>query len=332
MIGAITITQPIFTGGKIINGNKLAKLDVEVNKQQIRINRNNILFEVETFYWQLICLYEKQITLEIIKEQLEELLKNVNSYYDTGLGTKNDVLRVQLQINDLNNNIIDLKNNIDIIKLSLCLKMGIDDKTNFELNKPNIQTITPPCDIFIDHEAALTSRAENRLVSLNVQATKLNTKLKRSDYLPTVAIGATYYKHNFMNKWNDNSLVHISVKVPISGWWGGSHAVNREKLKENIAYNNKVDTQEQLLLQMQKTKYDLENCYKQVLISLESVEQATENLRLNNDHYKVGMTTLADVLDAQSLLQNSRDRYTEKYTNYQTKRSEYIYITGQESY
>lgn len=152
--------------------------------------------------------------------------------------------------------------------------------------------------------------------------------MKRADYLPTVAIGATYYKENFIDDWNGNGAVFVSVSIPVSGWWGGSHAIKQQKVKEQIAYNDKLDMEEQLLLQMQKVKNELDNAYKQILLAKEAIEQSTENLRLNNDYYKVGTVTLTDVLDAQTLLQQSRDKYVETYSAYEKKRFEYIQVTG----
>ena len=120
----------------------------------------------------------------------------------------------------------------------------------------------------------------------------------------------------------------VSVSVPISGWWGGSHSIKQQKIQEQIAYNDKIDTEEQLLLQMQNIKNELDNAYKQILLAKDAIGQSSENLRLNNEYYKAGTVTLTDVLDAQTLLQQSRDRYVETYSDYKQKQFEYLQVTG----
>jgi outer membrane protein TolC len=65
-----------------------------------------------------------------------------------------------------------------------------------------------------------------------------------------------------------------------------------------------------------------------VKLAEEAVAEATENLRLNEDYYKAGTVTLTDLLDAQSFLQQTRDRYTESITVYRFKRSNYLQVTG----
>ena len=67
---------------------------------------------------------------------------------------------------------------------------------------------------------------------------------------------------------------------------------------------------------------------KQVEIAVESIAQATENLRLQTDYYQAGTCTMSDLLEAQSLYQQSRDKYVESYAGYEIKKREYLQATG----
>ena len=79
---------------------------------------------------------------------------------------------------------------------------------------------------------------------------------------------------------------------------------------------------------MKHTWANLNDSYKQVKIALLSIEQAKENLRLNTDYYAAGTCTMSDLLDAQSLYQQSRDKYVETYAQYEVKKREYLQVTG----
>lgn len=330
MSAGITATQPIFAGGKIINGNKLADLGIQVSQYQAKLSENDMLLNTENLYWQLVALYEKRRTLDVIDSQVDRLLKDVELSYQTGMITNNDVLKVKLKKNEVISNRINLDNNIKLVKMSLCQQMAMDlnSADSLDIQVPNIEDVESPIKYYVDHKNVLPNRAEAKLLDKNVEVSKLQTKIKRADYLPTVAVGATYAKDNFMDKWNTNGAVFVSVNIPISGWWGGSHAIKQQRIQEKIALNNKIDIEEQLLLQMQNVKNELDNTYKQILLAKDGVEQSTENLRLNNQYYKVGTVTLTDVLDAQTLLQQNRDKYVESYANYQKKRIEYLQVTG----
>ena len=122
----ITVTQPIFAGGRIINGNKLASLGTEVNRFQAKLSENEVVLNTESMYWQLVSLYEKNRTLDIIDTQLDTLLKDVELAYKTGLITLNDVLKVKLKKNEVKSARINLDNGIKLLKMSLCQQMNID--------------------------------------------------------------------------------------------------------------------------------------------------------------------------------------------------------------
>lgn len=88
------------------------------------------------------------------------------------------------------------------------------------------------------------------------------------------------------------------------------------------------DNQSLLIIKMDKAWSDLKDAWQQIGIERKSIEQSTENLRLNRDYYHAGTTTLSDLLDAQSLFQQSRDKYVESYSQFRIKRVEYLQATG----
>ena len=80
---------------------------------------------------------------------------------------------------------------------------------------------------------------------------------------------------------------------------------------------------------MQQLWNDLEEAYVQIILAEKTIASALENVRLNDDYYKVGTGLLTDLLDAQSALQQARDQYTEATTGYQMKLSRYKQATAQ---
>lgn len=95
-----------------------------------------------------------------------------------------------------------------------------------------------------------------------------------------------------------------------------------------ISENQLQDQSELLVIRMQKNWNDVTEAYKQIQIALQTIEQSTENLRLNTDYYRAGISTMSDLLDAQSLFQQSKDQYVDSYANYEVKKREYLQATG----
>ena len=103
---------------------------------------------------------------------------------------------------------------------------------------------------------------------------------------------------------------------------------NMQKIKKQQAENTRQDSREMMLVEIEVKWNDLQEAYQQVLLSEKSIESSTENLRLNNDYYKAGTVSLSDLLDAQSLMQQSHDQYAEACTAYQQKLTAYLQATG----
>ncbi|MDR1593127.1 MAG: TolC family protein, partial [Prevotellaceae bacterium] len=119
-----------------------------------------------------------------------------------------------------------------------------------------------------------------------------------------------------------------TVSVPLSGWWGGSHAVKKKKIELQAAENTRRENAELLLVQMQSLYTGLSEAYQQVTLAQKSIVIAEENVRMSEDHYKAGISIMSDLLDAQNLLQQSRDQYVEAATAYCVKLAEYKQATG----
>ena len=124
-------------------------------------------------------------------------------------------------------------------------------------------------------------------------------------------------------------MVFATVSVPISDWWGGSHAIKRKKLEQQQAQEQLYDNAELLKIRMQSAWNSVEESYQQLLLAQRSIEQAEENLRLNRDYYNDGMSKMSDLLEAQMLYQQSCDKRTDAFAEYQNKLLEYRQATGQ---
>lgn len=114
-----------------------------------------------------------------------------------------------------------------------------------------------------------------------------------------MAIGAGYAYNNLMEKDHAFGMLFATVSVPLSDWWGGSHAIRRKQLAERNAKELLADGSELIVIRMQKNRNDLEEAYKQLALARKSIEQSSENLRLNTDFYRAGTVKMSDLLLAQ---------------------------------
>ena len=323
----VTLVQPVFMGGRIVNGNKLANIGKQVSEYQLSLTKDQVEASVNQYYWQIVALKEKLRTLETLETQLKGIYKDVKAAVDAGLTTRNDLLRVELQQQDIMANRLKVENGLSVTKMLLCQLIGVD-KSEFDIAFDDFPSAVSPLDYYVAPETGLENRAESKLLDKSVEAAKLQLRMKRGENLPSVGVGVGYIYHDLMEKDTDFGMIFASVSVPISSWWGGSHAIKREKIKKQQAENTRQDSREMMLVEIEVKWNDLQEAYQQVLLSEKSIESSTENLRLNNDYYKAGTVSLSDLLDAQSLMQQSHDQYAEACTAYQQKLTAYLQATG----
>lgn len=321
-MGGITAMQPIYAGGLIKNSNKLASIQVETKKLMLEYTEDEVQRTVEQYYLQYVSLYKKMETLHTLENLIQNTRRDVEGLVKSGVTTTNSLLEVELKENEIASCKLQVNNGLKHLKMLLGQQIGMNID-EFVIADWAYEELVSPEKYKVNHESALYRTVTYQLNENNVKMANLQTKLERSKYMPSLAIGVGYWSYNLFSQWNSFGLIHATVSIPILQWWGGSHAIKRKRKEEKIVRLNMENTKELLLIQMQRIYDDLIVAYGQVEISQKSIDTASEHVRINAECFKVGTITLTTLLESQSMLQRAHDQYVEKYTEYLIKLSEY---------
>ena len=336
VFGSVSAIQPVFMGGVIINGNKLAKAGVEASEIQLEASEDQVELNTERYYWQVVSLKEKLLTLNTIHQMLVELEKDVNNRVRVGSVNRNDLLQVQLRKGEVESSQLEVEHSLSTLSQLLAQHVGI-------ANEP-IDVVIPadltdmgksgepaiPANLRQDHQSALSATPQYRLLEKNVEVNRLQHKLKVGSNMPKIGVGADYNWNNLMNDGGRGTgTLFAFVQIPISGWWGGAHAIKKQKLALDDAREQLEDNSQKLIIRMNSAWAAVETSHKKLVIAHDAIKQAEENLRLNKDYYRVGTTKMSDLLLAEEQYQQACDRYTDAYATLQTKMLEYRQATGQ---
>ena len=325
-VAGVNAVQPVFAGGQIVNGNKLARVGEEAARLQLELSDNEVERQAEQYYWQLVSLQEKMKTIAAVDTLLGDIYKDVDVAVRAGLVMRNDLLQVQLRRNGIESQRVKLQNGISIVRLLLAQYCGLEN-TDFTL-ETDTETL-PPMIQQQNYSEVLLSTPEYQLLGKQVEAAKLQKNLAVGKQLPTVAVGAGYNYHNLLDNNRTFGMIFATVSVPISDWWGGSHAIKRTKIEYQKAIDEQRDKAELLKIRMQNAYNNVVEARQQLDIAQRSIEQSEENLRLHRNFYKAGTTKMSDLLEAQLLYQQALDRRTDAYADLQNKILEYRQATGQ---
>mgnify|MGYP001775573934 CR=1 FL=1 len=329
IMGGVSAQMPLFTGGRILNANRLADISVEMSRQQRRMSHNEVVLTAETYFWQAVMLKEKLKTVEAVERQLDKFAKDADATVAAGVSDRNDLLQVNLRKNETRSNRITLENALTTAKRLLAQYTG-HDGDSIDVSADMSGGLPPsPLQLYAEPQTALANTAEYALMEQNVKANRLKYKMTVGQNLPTVAIGGGYMYDDLMDKSHSFWLGFATVSIPLTGWWGGSHEMKKQRLAVRNAENTLQDNSQLLVIGMENKWNDMNDAYRKIGIAIESIAQAEENLRLHDDYYRAGTATMSDLLEAQTLYQNSRSAYVEAYAEYQIKKREYLQATGQ---
>lgn len=326
VLAGVTAVQPVFAGGQIVNGNRLAKVGEDVSRLQLQLSENEVEKNAERYFWQLASLQEKMKTIHAVEELLNDIHKDVDVAVRAGVAMPNDMLQVQLRQNEVESQKVKLQNGLSVVRMLLSQYCGLRD-TAFTITYQTEEA--SPLIAQQDPNQALQGTAEYQLLGKQVEAANLQRKMTVGQNLPTVGVGVGYNYHNLFNKGRTFGMVFATVNVPITDWWGGSHAIKRKKIEQQKAVEQLDDNSELLKIRMQNAWNGVQESYQQLLIAQRSIEQAAENLRLNRNYYQAGISRMSDLLQAQLLYQQAQDKRTDAFSDYQNKLLEYKHAVGQ---
>lgn len=330
LIGMVTAIQPVFAGGKIINANKLAQIAMDAAELQHDLSKEEVLQKTEKYYWQIVSLKEHLSTLKSVDTLLIRIHNDVAKAVEVGIASNNDLLKVELQRNEIDGSQLELDNLLTLSKMLLAQHIGspMDSLRQTDVISFDIENRKKLMSYYISNEECLNNLTSYKLLDKNIEAARMKTRIKRGEYLPTLGVGAGYVNENLLGKHTNHGVVFATVSVPISSWWGGSHALKKKRVEERKAINEKEDLSGQLILKMQQSWNSLMEAEKQISLAESAVKQSSENIRINQDYYNTGTSSISDLLDAQTLYRQSRNRLTTAQINYKLKLSEYLFATG----
>ncbi len=323
---ALMVAMPLYAGGRIYNGNKLAALAEDVSHYKKDMAVDEVMIRTEELYWTLQSLIEKGKTVQEYKNMLDTLYRDVNNYVEAGLAQRNDLLKVQLKQNELETNYRKVQNGIELTKRAICQHVGIPYTDSIEFEPAHFDRLVEVSQS--STEELVENRKEYQLLNKAVEAQELQKKMIRGEYMPQVAVAGAGYWLDMMDNRSTNALGMLTVTIPLTDWWGGSHKIKQQNVKLEQARMQLNEKTELMSLQIRQMTDELSVNDFQISVSQKSVDQAQENLTVSQNNYQAGVIGISDLLEAQAVYQQAKDNLTEANCNYQITAAKYLVVTG----
>lgn len=315
-IVAVTLTQPIYMGGKIRAYNKITEYAEQASGTIYDKTLQDIIVDVDEAYWNLVALHSKKKLAEGYKTLVEKLESDVEQLVKEGMATKADLLSVKVKVNEAGVTLIQVNNGIELSRMNLCRICGLDMDEPIDVednmdNKTSIADFDDNVDMSNQSADYMMQQAEgNRkeLQALELQNKIYDEKIKlaRAEYLPKVALMGGYLASNpsvfnsFERKMKGMWNVGITLNVPILTWGDRSYKVKAAKAEACMHRYETEEVKEKIELQVNQCRQKLQESQERYQTTLRSVDEAEENLRYANHGMKEGVITLSNVMEAQT--------------------------------
>lgn len=305
--GMVTLTQPIFMGGKIIAYNKITKFAEQLAESQHATELQDVILNTDQAYWQVISLVNKKKLAESFLELVKKLDSDVSKMVAEGVATKADELSVKVKVNEAEMTLTKVENGLSLSKMVLCQLCGIPLDTPITLADESMENITLP-DTYIEGNVntALSNREELKSLELASKIYRQKVNVTRSEFLPSVGLTATYLVTNpslvngFERKMRGMWGVGMMIKIPVFHWGEGIYKVKAAKAEANIAQYKLDDVKEKVELQVTQATYKVNEATKKLAMAEKNMAKADENLRYANLGFQEGVIPTSNVLEAQT--------------------------------
>jgi outer membrane protein TolC len=316
------VTQPLFTGFGLISAYKLTELGIDSSDLEIQVAKLDLALQVKEAYFGILIADREVNVAKASVEAFENQVKVSQSFYDVGVVPINDVLRSEVELANAKQDLLVAQNAAQVARSRLNTVLA--RPVNSPVNAAPIQfEVTQRDDFEVYVRQALANRPEVQLVDNRIQQVDQEIRLTESEYYPEVALTYDYIKEGDdwrvqggqfqeANRWQ----VSIVATWLFFEWGKTRYAVKQQESLQQELFQTRMALEKDIRLQLKEAVLALIATEENIPVQKKAVEQGEENLRVNEERYKAQVTTINEVLVANSLLARARSNFFQTIYNH----------------
>lgn len=302
----LTLTQPVYLGGKLIAMHRTAMLmdhlaGIEYSRQEAAT-----LLAVDEAYWQVVSVEHKKRLAERYAALLDTLEANVQAAVDAEVATQGDLAKVRVKRNEAQMALTKATNGLVLAKMLLAERCGMPLDSDFEVESGERSTENGALSsLNYTLDEVYSRRSEMRMLRISDSVAREGVRIAASALKPNVVVSGGYMMTNpnvfngFQNEWGGTPMVAVAVGIPIVHP-AGIYAVKVAKAKRREVEYQRQEAEELIALQVRKLSNEHELAYKKLAQAQSNLEMANENLRLADESFKAGVCSSSDLMMAQT--------------------------------
>ena len=312
-VGNVSLVQPVFMGGKIVNYNQITKFAKQLAESMNNLQLQDLIYKTDETYWQVISLVNKKKLADAYVDLLRKMDSDVTAMIYEGVATEADGLSVKVKLNEAEMAQTKVENGLALTRMLLAQICGLSLEEDLSLADEKLDNFpVETTQASADLNEAFMNRNELRSLDLTTKIYKRKERIALAEMLPNVALAANYFVTNpnvfngFKNDFAGMFNVGVMVKVPLSGWWEGTYRRNSAKAETRIKTLEWQDAREKIELQVNQSVYKVNEAGKKLIASSRNMENAEENLRRANFGFEEGVIPALNLMEAQTAWVSAR--------------------------
>ena len=318
-VGNVTAIQPLFLGGKIISGYKMASLAERLQGELRQTAETEVETKLDETYWQVVSLRSKERLLDQLVRLLKQTVKDVDASIDAGVATKADGLSVRTKLSEAEVKRSQVVNGLELSRMLLADLCGLSEDEPFTLAEEGhlqellLSTQTAPIARDEDTEAAIERRSEIRSLRLVDSIYSKRVNMESASLFPKlygVASYSTTNPNSFQGQkkeFGGQYYLGLMLEVPISDLFSGTFKRRQAKAEHRVKQLELAEARSKINLQIKQALRTADDARRAYTTALSAVKMAEENMRYAKAGYDEGVIPLLNYTMAQTAWMSAQD-------------------------
>lgn len=315
-VGALGLTASVGINGQGIVGILLNNIALDMKKISLEQSETELRASITTSYVSVLVMEDIKQLLDSSLSNIETLAEMTQNTVNAGAAEQTTADQLKVRVNTLKNNINSTLRNVELAKNSLRVLLAVPAQT--ELN------LTENLDDLLSAEAILNLLGEDFNINnnLNYQLLKKNTELAEKNvhmaawaYGPTLSAAYNYTNQQYYGdggmRMTPPNLVQLSVRMPL--WSSGKRAagVVEKKIALEEARNTLDETTDNLGIQYQQLRFNLQNAFETYSNEKENIEVTERVFQSTTNKFQWGTASNLELTNASNDLISAQSTYVQ---------------------
>lgn len=336
---SVSLTQPLYLGGKLTSGVKLAKGQLNMALENERKTKQQLTFQVKQAFYQ-VWLAERMLKVaQSSYDNLEHHVEQIASFYQEGTVSKFELLRAKVQRDSLKPQLIAAQNGLKLAKLSMAVLIGFPKEQPYSVEYDSDKLQLPEEFKSVMEqvlESAYQNRPEMRQIKQVEAMHQYQMKLAESGYKPNVALIGQYQGGSLdytPSNWNNSKYWTLTLSITGNLFDGFSTPAKVSGAKENVELTTIQESglRDQIRLDIEQSVQSIQESLEVIQANQSNINLAKESLELTQARFTEGMATTMDIIDSQLAMDQALNGYYRGIAFYLTAEAKLDLASGKDT-